>query len=326
MPSFRKRGNKWRVEIYYHGKRFSKTFPSKVECEKWSYIKLYELNHGKHLTTKHKTLRDALERYLEEETPKKLSANNESYVINQFLKLPIADRFLEDLTTSDFANWRDERLQKVKPSTVIREASVFKAMYRIAVNEWQWVRFSPLTHLTLPPKPPSRERRITDTEQKSLLTVFDYNEIKPPQRNTDYVALVFLFALETAMRSGEILSLTWDNVYLDERYVHIVKSKNGSKRSVSLSQKAVKILQVLPKKFKTCFKVNSEQRKNIFRDYCKKAGIENLRFHDTRHEALTRLAQKLHILDLARMAGVKDVQTLMVYYNATATEIAKKLD
>jgi len=53
--------------------------------------------------------------------------------------------------------------------------------------------------------------------------------------------------------------------------------------------------------------------------------IENLCFHDTRHEAITRLARKLEILDLARTIGHKDLRSLMIYYNATASEIAGRL-
>ena len=55
------------------------------------------------------------------------------------------------------------------------------------------------------------------------------------------------------------------------------------------------------------------------------AGLENLTFHDTRHEGLTRLARKLDVLDLARMVGHRDPRSLMIYYNATATEIAGRL-
>ena len=64
----------------------------------------------------------------------------------------------------------------------------------------------------------------------------------------------------------------------------------------------------------------------LFRKYRDKAGIDNLHFHDTRHEAVTRLAKKLDVLDLARMIGHRNLKTLMVYYNATAEELAQKLD
>ena len=72
--------------------------------------------------------------------------------------------------------------------------------------------------------------------------------------------------------------------------------------------------------------VRSATASSLFKKACKKAGVENLRFHDTRHEGLTRLAQKIGVLDLARVVGHRDTRSLMVYYNPTATEIADRLD
>jgi integrase len=63
----------------------------------------------------------------------------------------------------------------------------------------------------------------------------------------------------------------------------------------------------------------------MFRKYRKKSGIEDMTFHDSRHEAITRLAKKLHVLDLARMTGHKDIKKLMIYYNESAEDIAGKL-
>lgn len=56
------------------------------------------------------------------------------------------------------------------------------------------------------------------------------------------------------------------------------------------------------------------------------AKFVDLTFHDARHEACTRLARKLEVLDLARMIGHRDPRSLMIYYNPTASEIAERLD
>ncbi|WP_058048192.1 tyrosine-type recombinase/integrase [Janthinobacterium sp. Ant5-2-1] len=71
--------------------------------------------------------------------------------------------------------------------------------------------------------------------------------------------------------------------------------------------------------------MTDESRDSLFRKAVTRAGIEGLIFHDARHEAITRLAKKLNILELARMVGHKDIRQLQVYYNETAAEIAKKL-
>ena len=62
-----------------------------------------------------------------------------------------------------------------------------------------------------------------------------------------------------------------------------------------------------------------------FRKATKKVGIENLHFHDSRHEATTRLAQKVHVLDLAKITGHRNVQMLMTYYDKDATQLAELL-
>ena len=54
--------------------------------------------------------------------------------------------------------------------------------------------------------------------------------------------------------------------------------------------------------------------------------MAGLTFHDTRHEAITRLAKKLHPLDLARMTGHTNLQELMTYYNESAADVAAMLD
>lgn len=326
MATYRRRGKSWRVEICHNGRRFSKSLPTKAECEKWANIKVYELNHGEHHPAAKKTLKQALQRYLDEEVPKKRGVKRETLFVIKLMTYPIANQLLENLTTTDFALWRDNRLAEVKASTVRRESNILKAMYKVAINEWLWIHSSPLTNLKLPKDPPPRDRRISNEEIDKMLKAFQFTTLKTPKFRREYVACAFLFALETAMRSGEILSLIWNNVHINERYVHISQSKNGYKRDVALSPKAIEILNILPKDNPTCFKLDAEQRDSNFRKYRNKTDIIGLTFHDTRHEAMTRLAQKLHILDLARMTGVKDLKTLMVYYNATATEIAKKLD
>jgi integrase len=73
------------------------------------------------------------------------------------------------------------------------------------------------------------------------------------------------------------------------------------------------------------FPVNKESAGATFRKLRKKLGIEDLRFHDTRHEATSRLSKKLHVLELAATIGHRDLKSLMVYYNPTADELADKL-
>ena len=123
------------------------------------------------------------------------------------------------------------------------------------------------------------------------------------------------------MRAGEIAGLQPENVDLDHKVAHLTRTKNGTARDVPLSAKAVKILKEVGE-----FNLTTEQISSLFRKIKDRTLIKDLTFHDTRHEAITRLSKKLDVLDLARMVGIQDLKILMVYYNATASEIAERLD
>lgn len=127
------------------------------------------------------------------------------------------------------------------------------------------------------------------------------------------------------MQSGEILSITPERV--TGAVAHLPRTKNDIKRDVALSKRALEILSELPTPgaHEPYFKVSDESRDALFRKAVTHAGIEKLSFHDTRYEAVTRLAKKLDTLELARMIGHKDIRQLQVYYNKTAAQIKKKL-
>jgi len=129
------------------------------------------------------------------------------------------------------------------------------------------------------------------------------------------------------MRQGEIWGLDWSAVYLNKKFVRLHETKNGTKRDVPLSKEAVRLLTLLnPKEEGKVFNSNQESSGVIFRRALQLAKIKGLTFHDTRHEALTRLARKLDVLDLARMVGHRDPRSLMIYYNPSAEEIAGRLN
>ena len=128
------------------------------------------------------------------------------------------------------------------------------------------------------------------------------------------------------MRQSEITTLTWQQVNLRGKYLTLIETKNGYRRHVPLSSKAIHLLQIMnPKKLGDIFGIDADTVSTLFRRCVKKCKIENLRFHDTRHEACTRLAQLIPLLDLAKMIGHRDIKSLMIYYDATPTEIANGL-
>lgn len=241
--------------------------------------------------------------------------------------MPFVDERLTDLTPAMIAMWRDDASKTLAPASVIREMNILQSILDVARREWQWITENPMEDIRKPTKPAPRDRRISDDEVGKLTRRLGYLDELPLTTKKQQVAIGFLFALETAMRAGEIFGLTWDRVSLDRRFVTLLETKNGDKRNVPLSRRAVELLQRLQGvDDKRVFTVDSDVASVFFRKARIDAKIQDLHFHDARHEACTRLAGKLPVLDLARMIGHRDLKSLMIYYNATASEIASRLD
>lgn len=103
-------------------------------------------------------------------------------------------------------------------------------------------------------------------------------------------------------------------------------TKNGEMREVPLSTAAMEIIHELPHREGPLFDVQPGTRDELFRRAREKARLSGFTFHDARATALTRLARKVDVLTLARIAGHRDIRTLMVYFRTSAEDIAKMLD
>lgn len=328
MASFRQRNDTWRVELSVNGVRESATFDTKTQAKAWASKRETELREQAHGKLPNYTFTDAIERYINEVSPKKKSHKKEVDRLNFFMRenQKLCKKQLSKVTTDDLVKWRDSRLKVVQGSTVRREANILASLFTVARREWKWIKDSPMVDLQLPPPAQHRDRRIEQDEIDRLCLAANWDEHEP-KNSTQQVIIAFLFALETAMRAGEIVQLTWDRVFLIERYVVLRETKNGTKRNVPLSKRAVELLTYLkPLDKKHVFTCNHQSFDTLWRKLKNRCEIDDLHFHDSRHEACTRLARKLDVLDLARMIGHKDLKSLMIYYNATASEIATRLD
>ena len=130
------------------------------------------------------------------------------------------------------------------------------------------------------------------------------------------------------MRQGEIVGLQWPDIHLERRTAVVrgaagTVTKNGEVREVPLSAVAIRILSGLERTNTRVLPIDQNVLKMRFRRAVKRAGIEDLTFHDLRHIATSRLA-KVYVnpLDLKRVTGHKDLKSLDRYYHATAEELA----
>ena len=142
----------------------------------------------------------------------------------------------------------------------------------------------------------------------------------------NYIWPIVLCAIETGMRRGEILKLKWSNINFDERIAYLEDTKNGEDRYVPLSIKVIELLSSIKQSNNLVFPVSSNAVRLSWERLKRKANVNNLRFHDLRHEALSRMTEKgLNPLELAEISGHKQLQQLKNYVHLNNLNFFKKI-
>lgn len=277
-----------------------------------------------------KTVRDALDLYRTRVSILKKGYAQEKYRIEQIGRSFLGTKVVREVTSVDIATYRDQRLLEVNPrtrkplstATVRLEMSLLSNFFDIGRIEWGICDGNPVSNVRKPKIPPGRDRRLTAREDRQILR-YSHNH-----SNAELYSIVVL-ALETAMRQGEILNLHWENLNLKTRVAHLPETKNGTKRDVPLSLKAREALIRLGVKSNgKVFKYTPEGLKSTWRFMLKKLGIEDLHFHDLRHEAISRLFElgSLDMMEVAAISGHKSLAMLKRYTHLKAQRLVRKLE
>lgn len=331
MAFFEKRPSGWRAQVRMAGHPSqSQTFGTKAQAQSWAHEVETAIRDGKRGIVK-ATLQDAIDKYIRDVCPSHKSGDNMAKRLKALSRsrkdqkpyLP-ASKQLADLKADDFTTFRERRLAEVSVATVRKEMNIVRSVLESARRDWSMISVNSIADVKRPSAPPDRKRLMLDGERDRLLMALGYEG--KVETTSHQVAVAMLLALETAMRAGEMLALTWDRVNLPGRYVSLELTKNGDRRDVPLSTTAVALLQGLRGlDASAVFTLKSPSLDTLFRKARGRCEIKDLHFHDTRATALTNLATKLDVLELARMVGHRDIKSLMIYYRPTATTLAQKL-
>jgi len=234
------------------------------------------------------------------------------------------------------AKYRDERLEAGKsPSTVRLELSLLSHLFTIAIKEWRvGLFYNPVANIRKPAPAKGRDRRLKGDEEQVLLKACD-------QHSNPMLGWIARIALYTGMRAGEIKTLTRRQVNLQKRTVHLSETKNGSARTVPLTRDAADIFRIAlsnpvrPLDTDLIF-WGEPGRDGVRRPYefrpawhrtLKTGGIKGLRFHDLRHEAVSRLVEGgLGDQEVAAISGHKSMQMLKRYTHLRAEDLVERLD
>lgn len=333
MASIHKHREKYQVRVRRKGlPTITKTFQKLSDAKEWATLQERQADRGElgpdRKELERTTLADLIDRYLKEVVPRKRHGETDTFALNMVLRHKVARKRLSDLTPSDFTSYRDERLKAVSLATLKRQLTPLRHMFRHARDEWDIpLRDSPLSKVKLAGADKRRERRLREGELDRLL------EAGKKTRNPLIVPII-MFALETAMRRGEILALRIRDVDIERCTATIRESKNGYSRTIPLSSAAVALLT------NAIGRMSDEDRQKNGRLFpttpialrlawdrlTKRAAIEDLNFHDLRHEAISRLFELgLTVPEVASVSGHRDMRMLFRYAHANHVSIRAKL-
>lgn len=347
MATFATRPNgRIQAKIRQAGQRpISKTFDTKSDAKRWAREVERDLDRGAinvAATLAEKTrFNDLVERYSREVTPSKKGANDEHRRLAMFSRSGLADLYLVNITPQMVADWRDARLEEVSAPTVNRELNILSHVFTMADKEWgiaaNWG--NPVSRIRRPKESNEsrhgRDRRLTGNEESRLLAAAQEIEedgwraadrygSTPPIPLADIIEL----AIETAMRRSEILGLRSSAINLANKTLTLTETKGDERRVVPLSRAAIQIIERQPPRLddRVWPPMHSGSITRAFHKACRRADIRDLRFHDLRHEAVTRLFEKgLDIMEVAAVSGHRDLRMLKRYTHHRAERIAKLL-
>ena len=325
MAVIEKRGDSYRVLIRKVGKpTISKTFKKKALAKAWAAATEAGLQTDSYRAEKTKigdVIRDSQKTlvlgYDKDKNYKKIA---ETFGHLQ----------LQELTADVLIEYARKRSETVLPVTIKVTFAYIHTLLKYAENkmglkpsmiEYQRAR-AMLKDAHLLDSGDHRERRVSDKEMELIANQHVEKGFNFSLRD------MMRFAVLTAMRRGEQFELTWKELDVDERTVGVWrKHPKGKKYSrVPLLAEALDIILAQPRSSEKIFPISSNHAAMKFRDCRDAAGIEDLRWHDMRHEGCSRLHELgLDSMTVSLFSGHRNIQMLMRYTHLNPSRVVENL-
>ena len=336
MSSIQKRGLTFRVRITRQGKStLSGTFYSRNEALQWAkdieaklYLGIYEEITPK--IAKNISFREAAQHYLKTHSIHKKIVRCETsrlkILIERWGDIPV-----EQINKAAILELRDDLLSLGRSGETINHYfNTLSKLFQMLVGDWDLVIANPIKGIKRMPPSHGRSKRVTSDIEKILLN--SCNAI-----SLSLLSSIIKFAIQTGMRRGEIMGLTWADIDLPNRKAYLHQTKNGEPRQVPLTRQAMAVLEALSRDEErvfpmsmTCLRSQFERIKEHAKPKWDGKGsnpFEDLRFHDLRHEALSRLSDiGLNVIELSHISGHKTLGMLKRYTHPSHQAIFLKLD
>jgi integrase len=207
-------------------------------------------------------------------------------IIRNHLLQVFKSKTIDDISIYDIEIYKKKRRKRVTPASVNRELACLKHMFSMALL-WGDLSVNNIRLIKNFKEPPGRMRYLMEDEEDLLLS-----------ESSSYLKLIVVFAIETGMRKGEILNLQWSAVDLVNGMIRIEKTKNNEGRIIPISNRLYDTLigmgPIVGNQYVFAHDNGRRYRdiKDGFANACKRAGIQDFRFHDLRHTFATRLLMK----------------------------------
>ncbi len=337
MATFWKRELKdstvWEAQIRRKGFPVQRrSFDKREDAEKWAREIESSMDRGIFKSTKEgekTTLKDALDRYLEEVSKHKKGHKREKGRIEQWKAHPLSSRYLASIGPKDIAEYASERKSEgYSMRTIQLELAIISHLYNYAAAKWGMRALeNPVAPTRVKGTDPHRGQNYRGRNRTLSLS----EKEKLFEHLNEEMKQIVTLAFETGMRRGELMSLTVSNVDLTKKIVKLEETKNGDSREVPLSPVAADTLKAVLGKKKVVgldgklWTLGPDRVTSVFASAAKEAGLKDIRFHDLRHTAATRLAGIYQAHELAKILGHKVLNMVMRYYNPTGEDLGRKM-
>ncbi len=285
-----------------------------------------------------------IDQYIKLILPRKpKSAPTDLIMLNWWRSTLPKDISITDITAKDIIECRNKLIKTINKNrvfnsnaTINRHCAVLSHLYTIAINEWELINISPFKKIKKLKEPAGRTRYLTDDERIRLL-----GECENYRRQPLLYPIVLLL-LTTGARRSEILTLRWSQVDLNRKIIVLNDTKNGSCRTLFLTEQCISLLSDLLTKSKhkgkyeyskvredsLLFQSNTNNTVPVcirrpWLQVIKRAQIYNFKLHDLRHTSASYLAMSgASLLDIATILGHKDLSVTMRYSHLNTNHIS----
>ena len=300
------------------------TFTSREVAKRFIKSTEIAMERGDYAPRSSLTVGELMQKYENEYLPTLKNGGDSHKWRVRLLKRYFNDLPLADLTPAHLAKYRDQRLLKVAPLTVKRDLSVLSSAINTAVIEWSVpLDLNPVSRIRFKNADVPRDRRLQHREEQLLLS-----------RAYPCLKRQIIVAIETAMRQGEIYNIRKNDINVQHQTLRIPETKTDKPRIIPLSKRALKALteqtrasgNVVHMTDKPIFEVNRWTEWNRFTRLKEECGIEDLRFHDLRHEATSRLFERgFNVMEVASITGHENLKHLKRYTHIKPESLVARL-